>query len=135
MVRIRLRRTSTMISLYNNDVFFFFQAEDGIRDYKVTGVQTCALPILHSAAVGRQEDRGPFERNPTARSESGDRERAEAARVALRHFDGVHVVPGAGAERPGAADAIAAAGARGAGRRRRRPAITRSSQARRFALH
>ena len=29
--------------------FFFFQAEDGIRDYKVTGVQTCALPILGSA--------------------------------------------------------------------------------------
>src|SRR5256885_3424083 len=27
------------------DSFFFFQAEDGIRDYKVTGVQTCALPI------------------------------------------------------------------------------------------
>src|SRR5256885_5831327 len=28
-------------------LFFFFQAEDGIRDYKVTGVQTCALPIYH----------------------------------------------------------------------------------------
>src|SRR5256885_6253908 len=28
---------------------FFFQAEDGIRDYKVTGVQTCALPILQMA--------------------------------------------------------------------------------------
>ena len=27
---------------------FFFQAEDGIRDYKVTGVQTCALPICSS---------------------------------------------------------------------------------------
>src|SRR3712207_4860442 len=27
--------------------FFFFQAEDGIRDIGVTGVQTCALPILH----------------------------------------------------------------------------------------
>src|SRR5256885_9389106 len=27
-------------------IFFFFQAEDGIRDYKVTGVQTCALPIF-----------------------------------------------------------------------------------------
>src|SRR5690606_33062243 len=26
---------------------FFFQAEDGIRDFHVTGVQTCALPILH----------------------------------------------------------------------------------------
>ena len=28
-----------------SDFFFFFQAEDGIRDYDVTGVQTCALPI------------------------------------------------------------------------------------------
>src|SRR5256885_17054144 len=27
-------------------MIFFFQAEDGIRDYKVTGVQTCALPII-----------------------------------------------------------------------------------------
>ena len=26
-------------------LFFFFQAEDGIRDWSVTGVQTCALPI------------------------------------------------------------------------------------------
>src|SRR5256885_8327392 len=32
--------------------FFFFQAEDGIRDYKVTGVQTCALPILACARKG-----------------------------------------------------------------------------------
>src|SRR2546430_7500100 len=28
--------------------FFFFQAEDGIRDLTVTGVQTCALPIFNS---------------------------------------------------------------------------------------
>src|SRR2546429_4198862 len=28
-----------------DDFFFFFQAEDGIRDVAVTGVQTCALPI------------------------------------------------------------------------------------------
>src|SRR5256885_4469528 len=38
---------------------FFFQAEDGIRDYKVTGVQTCALPILEMAidrnAIGQAE--------------------------------------------------------------------------------
>src|SRR2546426_7221950 len=35
------------------DCFFFFQAEDGIRDYKVTGVQTCALPISRvSLGVG-----------------------------------------------------------------------------------
>src|SRR6266850_8029949 len=31
---------------------FFFQAEDGIRDYKVTGVQTCALPILPAGGDG-----------------------------------------------------------------------------------
>src|SRR5256885_13074782 len=31
--------------------FFFFQAEDGIRDYKVTGVQTCALPICEPLAA------------------------------------------------------------------------------------
>src|SRR5207249_5988880 len=31
--------------------FFFFQAEDGIRDRNVTGVQTCALPISASCAV------------------------------------------------------------------------------------
>ena len=31
--------------------FFFFQAEDGIRDYDVTGVQTCALPICRDADV------------------------------------------------------------------------------------
>src|SRR2546430_5871309 len=33
---------STFLSLF----FFFFQAEDGIRDLTVTGVQTCALPIF-----------------------------------------------------------------------------------------
>src|SRR5690606_39318252 len=37
---------------------FFFQAEDGIRDFHVTGVQTCALPILDG--IGRER------RNATA---------------------------------------------------------------------
>src|SRR5207248_7782320 len=32
-------------------LFFFFQAEDGIRDRTVTGVQTCALPISHAAGA------------------------------------------------------------------------------------
>src|SRR5688572_33189159 len=44
--------------------FFFFQAEDGIRDLTVTGVQTCALPIYRrdgelagvKFAVGRSQD-------------------------------------------------------------------------------
>src|SRR5699024_11993953 len=34
---------------------FFFQAEDGIRDRNVTGVQTCALPIWAFAAAHRRE--------------------------------------------------------------------------------
>src|SRR5690606_40966671 len=33
-------------------IFFFFQAEDGIRDFHVTGVQTCALPISIVLWVG-----------------------------------------------------------------------------------
>src|SRR6266850_3479933 len=37
-----------VFTIKNFFLFFFFQAEDGIRDYKVTGVQTCALPICTS---------------------------------------------------------------------------------------
>src|SRR5687767_15670365 len=41
-------------------VFFFFQAEDGIRDKLVTGVQTCALPICKQVqAVG--DEKPPFQ--------------------------------------------------------------------------
>src|SRR5256886_9677303 len=39
--------------LHSDGDVFFFQAEDGIRDLTVTGVQTCALPISR-AAVGPQ---------------------------------------------------------------------------------
>src|SRR5256885_10550539 len=42
---------------------FFFQAEDGIRDYKVTGVQTCALPIStassRAGSISRRTGRCP----------------------------------------------------------------------------
>src|SRR5205085_4956315 len=34
--------------------FFFFQAEDGIRDLTVTGVQTCALPISATSLFGTE---------------------------------------------------------------------------------
>src|SRR5258707_9232842 len=39
-------------SYYNSLFFFFFQAEDGIRDIGVTGVQTCALPICNRRRSG-----------------------------------------------------------------------------------
>src|SRR2546430_6508435 len=46
--------------IYVDTIFFFFQAEDGIRDLTVTGVQTCALPIsVGSVTLNQQlsEDR------------------------------------------------------------------------------
>src|SRR5258708_2732731 len=39
-------------------VFFFFQAEDGIRDDLVTGVQTCALPILYNYMPEQAKKKG-----------------------------------------------------------------------------
>src|SRR5437868_9600242 len=39
--------------------YFFFQAEDGIRDRNVTGVQTCALPILLGATWLVMKTEGP----------------------------------------------------------------------------
>src|SRR5437660_2387287 len=40
-------------------LFFFFQAEDGIRDGHVTGVQTCALPILASSVEAATSNTSP----------------------------------------------------------------------------
>src|SRR5690606_40113524 len=37
-------------------ILFFFQAEDGIRDFHVTGVQTCALPISGAVLVYKGPD-------------------------------------------------------------------------------
>src|SRR3989454_7777352 len=69
--------------------FFFFQAEDGIRDYKVTGVQTCALPISGDVAgavstvpqAGRGAAAGILEFRPGARdlSQTGARHGLGAA--------------------------------------------------------
>src|SRR5436189_6261020 len=41
-------------------MFFFFQAEDGIRDTSVTGVQTCALPIYVALCMSADDARVPF---------------------------------------------------------------------------
>src|SRR2546430_7478946 len=64
------------------DLIFFFQAEDGIRDLTVTGVQTCALPISaprRAGAAGRSR-RAPASRPPAPRAAASraarDRHRA-----------------------------------------------------------
>src|SRR5688572_33432783 len=63
-------------------MFFFFQAEDGIRDLTVTGVQTCALPIFGACEAGslssdlhfgmlRRPPGAPANRNLLGQRESG----------------------------------------------------------------
>src|SRR5699024_12150846 len=46
MLRTNSSLSTTLDSTEDIHADFFFQAEDGIRDRNVTGVQTCALPIL-----------------------------------------------------------------------------------------
>src|SRR6478752_8008592 len=76
-------------------VFFFFQAEDGIRDVAVTGVQTCALPIY-----GRNDDILGF------RWYEKDRDHVmacahpeDAAEIERRHADGRGLLAVDGASR------------------------------------
>src|SRR6266496_1616531 len=115
-------------------LFFFFQAEDGIRDLYVTGVQTCALPISRrragetpgpGAAVSggtrgsggrarlRQAGRGAVRavRAPACRERLG---RAGASRRASRRDRG-------GSEDPAPGDAPGDRGGSCAARRRRGP--------------
>src|SRR5256885_12523787 len=54
---------------------FFFQAEDGIRDYKVTGVQTCALPISGAWAAERTLDSGWASAEPRSCTASAARDK------------------------------------------------------------
>src|SRR2546426_426312 len=65
------------VTLLRFGFFFFFQAEDGIRDYKVTGVQTCALPI--SAPAGREPGLRPAPAGPCLDHAHGGPLRALAA--------------------------------------------------------
>src|SRR5256885_7237960 len=71
-------------------LLFFFQAEDGIRDYKVTGVQTCALPIsevivkaLRHYAIPRDAMEFYFV-HVEAEEEHGDNAEAEIGRASCR---------------------------------------------------
>src|SRR5690606_39986978 len=54
--------------------FFFFQAEDGIRDFHVTGVQTCALPIW-ATGIGSPSETVGSSRTATLRSTQPARRR------------------------------------------------------------
>src|SRR5438046_5467835 len=64
--------------------FFFFQAEDGIRDWSVTGIQTCALPIWPAKVAPSSRGRVGRGRHPPYRSlriQLGMRVESEERRV------------------------------------------------------
>src|SRR5699024_11464638 len=95
-----------LVSMRQLYLHFFFQAEDGIRDRNVTGVQTCALPILgaecseevDNEGVGRQHFHhycSPVERrhllSEEAEAKGGEREkekRSEERRVGKERRQG-----------------------------------------------
>src|SRR3989449_7084559 len=64
--------------------FFFFQAEDGIRDVAVTGVQTCALPIWRPAPRQAGRDRSARGRRGRTRPRCRGGERGEDRRRRTR---------------------------------------------------
>src|SRR5437763_10789591 len=76
-------------------MFFFFQAEDGIRDTSVTGVQTCALPIFGETALHvliahgqrRQPPRLVARRSLTDADCAGDDPEVERGHLAERWLD------------------------------------------------
>src|SRR5207245_7136071 len=66
-------------------MIFFFQAEDGIRDATVTGVQTCALPISTPRSIGSRITRSTSTAAPrAARSSAPYRRRADALELDQR---------------------------------------------------
>src|SRR5256885_4501417 len=92
VVLLKTERTSARCHYY----FFFFQAEDGIRDYKVTGVQTCALPISHDLLLREEHARLVAQlRIERERDHAGDGVRLlrKQRRLHVREggLDGVHV--------------------------------------------
>src|SRR5436309_12686667 len=79
--------------------FFFFQAEDGIRDFHVTGVQTCALPIYHPehlrrsrrGRAPRRDEQGPVHPPRAAgRSDAARRSEVRGPRVRVRDARSAH---------------------------------------------
>src|SRR5699024_11615554 len=67
---------------------FFFQAEDGIRDRNVTGLQTCALPILLTAGDSVGGGEHGVEHRFGVRDPTGQRRRGVAdARTQFEHVD------------------------------------------------
>src|ERR1019366_2204759 len=73
--------------------FFFFQAEDGIRYWSVTGVQTCALPIYQDEREGEASTPPSGRAVPAASALGRIDERPEVVRMGHDGEDGVNFIP------------------------------------------
>src|SRR5256885_6981050 len=69
---------------------FFFQAEDGIRDYKVTGVQTCALPICRRGVRSSEAEQAAAQRFPACGPARAAPPNARRGLAALLHRSEEH---------------------------------------------
>src|SRR5258708_13826215 len=79
---------------------FFFQAEDGIRDDLVTGVQTCALPILgHAEPAFLRRHRGRQGSRRGAEERADPRRRRVVGRYGVRSGAGARPIPGVSCRR------------------------------------
>ena len=74
------RGNSTLRSV--DEVVFFFQAEDGIRDWSVTGVQTCALPICRNENWAKKS--GALPQREMGSIKSGARPQREMGSIKCR---------------------------------------------------
>src|SRR2546429_1577675 len=84
-------------SHYDHGVHFFFQAEDGIRDVAVTGVQTCALPISLKARYTLHERLGSGGQGEVLRAHDSQRGLDIALKILYSCSSAAHAV----ALRPG----------------------------------
>src|SRR5690606_26713399 len=76
-----------------HDAVFFFQAEDGIRDFHVTGVQTCALPICCVGTYSVYPRERGYVLGPQAVTSHVSREERPAIRSQRSIWSGVRVTP------------------------------------------
>src|SRR5690606_32493887 len=77
-------RLAVCYAEFSFDYVFFFQAEDGIRDFHVTGVQTCALPIWEADRAGGEARMGRRVLDQRGLSRLGDHAEHALARAELR---------------------------------------------------
>src|SRR6266511_5765796 len=73
--------------------FFFFQAGDGIRDFHVTGVQTCALPIFTAIREGRWPRPSAKLARPTRQEPAAWAGIGPPPSLTVRHVDPEHDKP------------------------------------------